>query len=382
MSVSLTKGGNVSLSKQAPGLTAVTVGLGWQANSGYELDASALLCDQSGQVLSDEHFVFFNNLTSPDGSVRHGGADGPAGGDDQRIQVDLTRVPAQAEKIVFLVSLYEGVSRGQSFGQVQRAHIRVLDQDGGAELARYDLASGGLSAETALVLGELYRHGAEWKFRAVGQGYATGLAGIAGDYGVTVLRETSPSPAPGPASSPAPGPAGPVTTPRTTVGAPVPPAPPKPLVAAPSAPAFPVSPQPTGSSTVTCFFDPNHGPGITTVTWSPQWGVPRPVQTCGGCAQRVQTTVPPFYTPPQQGYPQPVPQGYPQQGYPQQGYPQQGYAEPYGDHHDHHQQGGGRRFGTGALIGAGAAGLIGGALLNEAFDDDEPDVEINNYYED
>ncbi|MEU6508385.1 TerD family protein [Streptomyces sp. NPDC046942] len=382
MSVSLTKGGNVSLSKQAPGLTAVTVGLGWQANTGYELDASALLCDGSGQVLSDEHFVFFNNLTSPDGSVRHGGAGGPAGGDDQRIQVDLTRVPAQAEKIVFLVSLYEAASRGQAFGQVHRAHIRVLDRDGDTELARYDLASGGLSAETALVFGELYRHGAEWKFRAVGQGYASGLAGIAGDYGVRVLQETSPSAAPAPAPSPAP-----LAAPPASAAAPVPPAPSKPLVAASAAPAFTASPQPTGSSTVTCFFDPNHGPGTTTVTWSPQWGVPRPVQTCGGCAQRVQTTVPPFYTPPQQGYPQPVSQGYPQQGYPQgypqQGYPQQGYGEPYGDHHDHHQQqGGGRRFGTGALIGAGAAGLIGGALLNEAFDDDEPEVVVNNYYED
>ncbi|QHA02733.1 TerD family protein [Streptomyces broussonetiae] len=387
MSVSLTKGGNVSLSKQAPGLTAVTVGLGWQANTGYEPDAAALLCDRSGQVLSDEHFVFFNNLTSPDGSVRHGGGGAPAGGDDQRIQVDLTRVPAQVEKIVFLVSLYDGASRGQTFAQVHRAHIRVLDQDGGIELARYDLASGGLSTETALVLGELYRHGAEWKFRAIGQGYATGLAGIATDYGVTVLQETSPGPAPSPEPGPAPSQAGPADAPRTSVAPPAPSVPPKPLVAASPAPAFPVSPQPTGSSTVTCFFDPNHGPGITTVTWSPQWGVPRPVQTCGGCAQRVQTTVPPFYTPPQQGYPQPAQQGYPQQGYPQQGYPQpgypqQGYAEPYADHHDHHQQGGGRRFGTGALIGAGAAGLIGGALLNEAFDDDEPDVEVNNFYED
>jgi tellurium resistance protein TerD len=139
---------------------------------------------------------------------------------------------------------------------------------------------------------------------------------------------------------------------------------------------------------MTCFFDPAHGPGPMTVTWSPQWGVPRPVQTCGSCAQRVQTTPPPFYTPVQQGYPQPgyAPQGYPQQGYPQQGYPQQGYAPPYADpydHHDHHDrhQQGGRRFGAGALIGAGAAGLVGGALLNEAFDDDEPDVEINEFFE-
>ncbi|MER7290394.1 TerD family protein, partial [Streptomyces lydicus] len=123
----------------------------------------------------------------------------------------------------------------------------------------------------------------------------------------------------------------------------------------------PTPQQPDGSSSMTCFFDPQHGPGSTYVTWSPQWGVPRQIQACGGCAQRVQSTPPPYYTAPQAGYPQPVPQDY------------------------HHQQPGqqqGRRFGTGALIGAGAAGLVGGALLNEAFDDDEPEVIVNNYYED
>ncbi|MEU9347703.1 TerD family protein [Streptomyces sp. NPDC048278] len=365
MSTPLTKGGNVSLSREAPGLTAVTVGLGWQANTGYDLDASALLCDASGTVPSDDCFVFFNNLTSPDGSVRHTGGGSPVDGDDQRIQVDLSRVPDRVTKIVFLVSLYEGAARGQGFGEVHRAHIRALDQESGAELARYDLASAVLSNETALVFGELYRHGAAWKFRAVGQGYASGLAGIAADYGVDVLRESAPPPAP---SAPLP-----VDAP---VPAYVPPTPPTPTVVSPlpPLPAYAPAPHPTGSSSMTCFFDPQHGPGGTTVTWSPQWGVPRPVQACGGCAQRVQTTPPPFYTPPQQGYPQMAPQGYPQQG---------GYAQPYGDHHDHgQQQGGGRRFGAGALIGAGAAGLVGGALLNEAFDDDEPDVIVNNYYED
>ncbi|MEV7394165.1 TerD family protein [Streptomyces sp. NPDC091215] len=373
MSMSLAKGGNVSLSGRAPGLTAVTVGLGWQADTGYDLDASALLCDASGRVPSDDCFVFFNNPSSPEGSVRRIVGGSPVGGDDQQIQVDLDRVPGQVEKIVFPVSLYEGAARGQSFGRVQRAHIRVLDRDSGTELARYDLTSGRLSGETALVFGELYRHGPEWKFRAVGQGYASGLAGIAADYGVDVLRGTTP----GPADPGAPAPAPPVAPAPTVVPPPPPP------------PAFAPAPQPIGSPAMTCFFDPAHGPGQTTVTWSPQWGVPRPVQACPGCAQRVQTTPPPFYTPPQQGYPQTAPQGYPQQGYPQQGYPQQGYpqeygyGQPYGDHHDQgQQQGGGRRFGAGALIGAGAAGLVGGALLNEAFDDDEPDVTVNNYYED
>lgn len=384
MSVALAKGGNVSLSKQAPGLTAVTVGLGWKADAGLDPDGGALLCDQSGKVLSDEHFVFYNNPGSPDGSVRHvsgGGSDGP---DEQQIHVDLTRVPSGVVKIVFPVALYDASSRGQSFGQVRGAYIRVVDQEGGAELARYQLSASGPAAETALVFGELYRHGAEWKFRAIGQGYASGLAGIASDYGVSVLREDT-----GPASPPAQQTAAP---PDATYVPPAPaPAVPasaasRPMVPA-TAPAPP--PQPTGSPSVTCFFDPGHGPGAMTVTWSPQWGVPRPVQACGSCAQRVQSAPPPFYTPPQQGYPQPpvqqgYPQGYPQQGYPQQGYPQQGYAQPYGesyDHHHHHEEQGGRRFGAGALIGAGAAGLIGGALLNEAFDDDEPDVVVNNFYE-
>ncbi|MYU07024.1 TerD family protein [Streptomyces sp. SID8366] len=411
MSTTLAKGGNVSLSRQAPGLTAVTVGLGWQAGNGYEPDGSALLCDADGRVLSDEHFVFFNNPSSPDGSVRHEGQGRPAGEDDQRIRIDLTRLPDAVEKVVFPLSLYDAAGRGHTFGQVRRVHIRVLDQDGGTELARYEVAGGALGHETALVLGELYRHGAEWKFRAVGQGYASGLAGVASDYGVTVPGEAAaPEPAPPkssatPEPSPYKAPAAPEPAPHkpsavrepmphqapAPPAAPLPPAPPPAPAPAPPAPVSAVSAHPTGSSAMTCFFDPNHGPGVTTVSWSPQWGVPRPVQTCGGCAQRVQTTVPPFYTPPQQGYPQPVAPGYPQQGYPQgypqQGYPQQGYGQPYDDraheyrHHDHDEHGGGRRFGTGALIGAGAAGLIGGALLNEAFDDDEPDV-VNNFYED
>ncbi|MBZ4323081.1 TerD family protein [Streptomyces huiliensis] len=410
MGVPLTKGGNVSLSGQAPGLTAVTVGLGWQVAPGCDLDASALLCDRSGRVLSDGHFVFFNNLTSPDGSVRHGG-DAGGEGDAQRIHIELGRVPAEVTKIVFPVSLYEAEARGQDFRQVRGAHIRVTDRDGGAELARYALGAGDAGDETAMVFGELYRHGAEWKFRAVGQGYASGLAGIAADYGVDVLRDAAPvsveppaaSPgirkaaedAPAPAPAPAAAPAVPASTstPTPTPTVVVPSAAPAhsapTLAAVPQHPAHPTQPthptHPVGSPSMTCFFDPSHGPGMTTVSWSPQWGVPRPVQACGGCAHRVQTTPPPYYTAPQAGYPQAgYPQPVQQQGYPQA--PQQGYPAAQPAPHAEPQQGGGqqggRRFGTGALIGAGAAGLVGGALLNEAFDDDEPDVVVNNYYED
>ncbi|MEW1550164.1 TerD family protein [Streptomyces tsukubensis] len=191
MGVSLSKGGNVSLTKEAPGLTAVIVGLGWDVRTttgtDFDLDASALLIDGGGKVISDQHFVFFNNLKSPEGAVEHTGDNltGEGEGDDEQIKVDLAAVPANAEKIVFPVSIHEGESRGQSFGQVRNAFIRVVNQAGGAELARYDLSEDA-STETAMVFGELYRHGAEWKFRAVGQGYASGLRGIAQDFGVNI----------------------------------------------------------------------------------------------------------------------------------------------------------------------------------------------------
>lgn len=193
MGVSLSKGGNVSLTKEAgaAGLTAVTVGLGWDARSttgaDFDLDASALLLNSSGKVPSDAHFIFFNNLTSPDGSVQHTGDNltGEGEGDDETLKVSVASVPADIDKIAFTVSIYDAESRGQSFGQVRNAYIRVLNDANGSELARYDLTEDA-STETAMNFGELYRHGAEWKFRAVGQGYATGLGGIARDFGVNV----------------------------------------------------------------------------------------------------------------------------------------------------------------------------------------------------
>lgn len=191
MSVSLAKGGNVSLTKMAPSLTAVSVGLGWDTRTttgaDFDLDASALLCGTDGKVLDDSHFVFFNNLKSPDGSVEHTGDNltGEGEGDDEVINVDLSRVPGNVDKVVFPVSIYDAQTRQQSFGQVINAFIRVVDKSNGTELARYDLSEDA-STETAMIFGELYRHGAEWKFRAIGQGYASGLAGIAKDYGVNV----------------------------------------------------------------------------------------------------------------------------------------------------------------------------------------------------
>ncbi|MFE3599749.1 TerD family protein [Streptomyces sp. NPDC059096] len=191
MGVSLSKGGNVSLTKAAPNLTAVTVGLGWDVRtttgSDFDLDASALLTNAEGKVTVDGNFIFFNNLKSPDGSVEHTGDNltGEGEGDDEAIKVNLATVPADVEKIVFPVSIYEAESRQQSFGQVRNAFIRVVNQADNNELARYDLSEDA-STETAMVFGELYRNGAEWKFRAIGQGYASGLRGIAQDFGVNV----------------------------------------------------------------------------------------------------------------------------------------------------------------------------------------------------
>jgi tellurium resistance protein TerD len=191
VSVSLNKGGNVSLTKEAPNLTSVSVGLGWDVRTttgaDFDLDASALVCGADGKVLSDQHFIFFNNLKSPDGTVEHTGDNltGEGEGDDEVVNVDLSKLTPEVDKVVFPVSIYDAQNRGQSFGQVINAFIRVVDRANGTELARYDLTEDA-STETAMLFGELYRHGSEWKFRAIGQGYQSGLAGIARDYGVSV----------------------------------------------------------------------------------------------------------------------------------------------------------------------------------------------------
>ncbi|AXI77432.1 TerD family protein [Peterkaempfera bronchialis] len=190
MGVTLAKGGNVSLTKAAPNLTQVQIGLGWDARSTtgapFDLDASALLC-ANGRVLGDEYFVFYNNLKSPEGSVEHQGDNltGEGEGDDEVVVVNLDLVPPQVDKVVFPVSIYEAETRMQSFGHVRNAYIRVVNLADNSELARYDLTEDA-SNETAMIFGELYRYQGEWKFRAVGQGYASGLRGIALDFGVNV----------------------------------------------------------------------------------------------------------------------------------------------------------------------------------------------------
>ena len=189
MGVSLVKGANISLTKEAPGLSAVIVGLGWDARTTdgqpFDLDSSAIACNTEGQVVSPGHFVFFNNLTSPDTAIQHSGDNltGEGAGDDEQIRVNLSGLAPEVDKVVFPVSIYDAETRNQSFGQVRNAFIRVMNQADNAEIARYDLSEDS-STETAMIFGEMYRNGADWKFRAVGQGYSSGLAGIARDYGV------------------------------------------------------------------------------------------------------------------------------------------------------------------------------------------------------
>lgn len=191
MGVSLSKGGNVSLSKEAPGLTAIVVGLGWDARAtdgtDFDLDASVFMVGENGKVRSDSDFIFYNNAKSADGSVEHTGDNrtGEGEGDDEQVKVNLATVPADAKRLIFAVTIHEAEARKQSFGQVQNAFIRVTNQAGGTEITRYDLSED-FSTETALIFGEVYRHNNEWKFKAVGQGFAGGLAALAREHGINI----------------------------------------------------------------------------------------------------------------------------------------------------------------------------------------------------
>jgi len=191
MAVTLQKGGNVSLTKEAPGLSKATVGLGWDPRvtdgADFDLDASVFVCGEDGKVISDAHFIFYNNAKSPDGSIEHTGDNrsGAGDGDDEQVKVDLSAVPANIKKLVFAVTIHEAATRSQNFGQVANAFMRVINQDGGKELARYDLSED-YSVETAMIFGEVYRHGDEWKFKAIGAGFEGGLGPLAKSHGVNL----------------------------------------------------------------------------------------------------------------------------------------------------------------------------------------------------
>src|SRR3990172_2912653 len=191
MGISLSKGGNVSLSKEEPGLKKISIGLGWDARStdgsAFDLDASLFMLNNSGKVRTDSDFIFYNNLKSSDGSVEHMGDNltGAGEGDDEVIKVDLSRVPADVDKLAVGVTIHEADTRKQNFGMVSSAFIRIVNQDNDKEITRYDLSED-MSIETAMLFGEVYRHGTVWKFRALGQGFKVGLGPMAKNYGVHV----------------------------------------------------------------------------------------------------------------------------------------------------------------------------------------------------
>ena len=191
MGISLSKGGNVSLSKTDPSLKNVLVGLGWDARptagADFDLDASAFMVKEDGKVRSDSDFIFYNQTKSTCGSVEHTGDNrtGAGDGDDEAVVVLLDKVPADIQRVVFCVTIHDAEMRKQNFGQVSHAFVRVVNKDSNNEVARYDLSEDA-SIETAMIFGEIYRHSGEWKFKAVGQGYAGGLAALAKQYGINV----------------------------------------------------------------------------------------------------------------------------------------------------------------------------------------------------
>ncbi|KNC15327.1 TerD family protein [Pantoea sp. BIGb0393] len=191
MAVSLVKGGNVSLTKEAPTMNVAMAGLGWDARvtdgQDFDLDASVFMVGDDGKVLSDSGFIFFNNKLSACGSVEHQGDNrtGAGDGDDEQVKITLSQVPADVKKLVFAVTIYDAEARKQNFGMVSNSFMRIFNNDNGAEIARFDLSEDA-STETAMVFGELYRNGTEWKFKAVGQGFAGGLAALASQHGVSV----------------------------------------------------------------------------------------------------------------------------------------------------------------------------------------------------
>jgi tellurium resistance protein TerD len=189
MAVNLQKGGNSNISREAPGIQKMTVGLGWDARAtdgvDFDLDAIAFILDRSGKVRNDSDMIFYNNKISRDGFLEHTGDNltGAGDGDDETIIVQLNKIPEEVEKISFCVTIHEATTRRQNFGQVSNAFIRILDNATNIEIVRFDLSED-FSTETALIFGEIYRNSGDWKFKAIGQGYNSGLASLAGSFGV------------------------------------------------------------------------------------------------------------------------------------------------------------------------------------------------------
>lgn len=190
MSINLSKGQKVSLSKGNPGLKKIMVGLGWDVNAfdsgaDFDLDASAFLAAANGKCRTERDFIFYGNLEHESGAVMHMGDNrtGAGEGDDEQIQIDLTMVPEHVEKIAITVTIYEADKRRQNFGQVSNAYCHIIDLNNNEEIVRFDLGED-FSIETAVVVGEVYRNNGEWKFNAIGSGFQGGLAALCGHYGI------------------------------------------------------------------------------------------------------------------------------------------------------------------------------------------------------
>ena len=192
MPINLSKGQKVDLTKGNPGLKNIMVGLGWDINafdsgSDFDLDAAAFMLGENGKCPTENEFIFYSNLTHESEAVKHMGDNrtGEGEGDDEQIEIDLTKVPSNIQKIAFTVTIYDADIRRQNFGQISNAFIRLVDESNNTELIRYDLGED-FSIETAIVVGELYRYNGEWKFNAIGSGFQGGLAALCGHYGIEV----------------------------------------------------------------------------------------------------------------------------------------------------------------------------------------------------
>lgn len=192
MPINLTKGQKVDLTKKNPSLKNIMVGLGWDVNefdsgADFDLDAAAFMLGANGKCPTEKEFVFYGNLEHTSGAVKHMGDNltGEGDGDDEQIEVSLAKIPSNVERIAFTVTIYDAEPRRQNFGQVSNSYIRIVDADTDSELIRYDLGED-FSIETAVVVGELYKHNGEWKFNAIGSGFQGGLAALCGHYGIEV----------------------------------------------------------------------------------------------------------------------------------------------------------------------------------------------------
>ncbi|MCM3215633.1 MULTISPECIES: TerD family protein [Niallia] len=192
MSINLSKGQRIDLTKTNPGLTRAIIGLGWDTNRydggvDFDLDASAFLADANGKVINDVDFIFYNNLAHPSGGVEHTGDNrtGEGDGDDEQIVIDFSKIPAHVHKVGIAVTIHDADSRSQNFGQVSNAFVRVVNEETNVEILRYDLGED-FSVETAVVICELYKHNGDWKFNAIGSGFSGGLAALCRNYGLDV----------------------------------------------------------------------------------------------------------------------------------------------------------------------------------------------------